>query len=145
MTDSEYDQYLTEVEEHGNYHSTDCENAHTARCRCWCGGQYHGIKTGFLARIDGELKHRSVDPDDTLMHPDMGGEVAVELDKLSGVQFRCIGICGKTIAALPLYGYKHDNGYADKNGEKWWLFVHCPYCGYDTAIWKLPKRLEVSH
>jgi len=31
-------------------------------------------------------------------------------------------------------------GY-DKAGRKWWLFTHCAYCGYDTSLGKIPKRL----
>jgi len=50
------------VASHGKYHSSDCEHAHESRCRCWCKGEYHGIKTGVYAKLNGnEIKHTIIE------------------------------------------------------------------------------------
>lgn len=36
------------------FHQPECENAETHRCRCWCNGEFHGIKTGVAAIINGK-------------------------------------------------------------------------------------------
>jgi hypothetical protein len=38
----------------------------------------------------------------------------------------------------PIRGYPHDGGWK-VNGLTglWWLYIHCPDCGYDWALWKL--------
>jgi len=136
------EQFDEAVAAHGKYHSSDCENAHEARCRCWCKGEYHGAKTGFLAVINGETIGRDLAPDDRIMTLEDGGEVAEQIKKFAKSQFNCVGICNKVIAALPIVGYPdHPDGFADKDGRKWWLFTHCVYCGYDTALWKIAKHL----
>jgi len=138
---SEYDDYQQYKADHEKYHSLDCENAHESRCRCSCKGKYHGTKTGFLARIDGQLINRPLGDDDRIMTHEDGGEVSKMLDELSGVKFHCIGVCNNLIAASPIIGYPdHDGGFPDKDGRKWWLFITCAYCGYSTALWKIAKK-----
>lgn len=138
------EQFDEAVQAHGKYHSSDCENAHEPRCRCWCRGKYHGAKTGFLAVIKGETIGRDLGDNDRVMILGDGGEVAEQIRKFKNVQFNCIGICHKPIAASPIIGYPdHEGGFADKDGRKWWLFIHCVYCGYDTSLWKIKNaRLE---
>jgi len=35
-----------------------------------------------------------------------------------------------------VHGYPHDAGWETDTGRMW-LFIHCPDCGYEMAIWKL--------
>jgi len=141
MIKSEYQKYQEYTEEHDQYHSLDCENAHDSRCRCSCKGAYHGALSGFLAKIEGAYINRPMDESDHVMTLEDGGEVAKQIELFRGKQFRCIGICNKTIASYPIVGYPdHPDGYPDKDGHKWWLFITCPFCGYDTALWKIANR-----
>jgi hypothetical protein len=44
----------------------------------------------------------------------------------------------------PIRGYPHSGGWKvpglkgdpDEDG-RYWLYIHCPTCGYDWALWKL--------
>ncbi len=47
--------------------------------------------------------------------------------------------CGyKNIHKLPLLSDDHPDGYEIKGfDKKQWLYVLCPQCGYEWAIWKL--------
>ena len=137
---SEYQQFKESEADHGK-HSSECESANHKRCRCWCGGRLHGSKSGFLAQVDGKMIGRGVSPDAKLMSYTDGGDVAEKIKEFDGVKFRCIGICGKELAASPIYGYPdHDAGEEDRRGRKWWLFIHCPFCAYETALWKINHR-----
>ena len=98
-----------------------------------------------------------------------GGECADILHNYAGVEFACGGVCRQNIKIrlpfieldkpvthlyenryrlAPIVGYPHDGGQKDKEGHKWWLYVHCPdpICGYDTAIWKVARlRKQAEH
>lgn len=141
MIQTEFENYQKYTDEHDHYHSLDCENAHDSRCRCSCKGAYHGAKSGFLAKIEGEYINRSLGDDERIMSLDDGGEIMKQIELFSGRKFQCIGVCNKLIAASPIIGYPdHDSGYTDKDGRKWWLFITCAFCGYSTALWKIHKR-----
>lgn len=124
------------------FHSPDCENAETHRCRCWCGGEFHGIHTGVYATVNGVIV-KPVDglKDEKIMSKVDGGEVETQILDLEGKQFKCIGVCQQPLMATPLWGYPHDGGYEDATGLKWWLYVKCPRCNYATSVWKIPQNL----
>ncbi len=140
MSKNKFEEFSEDTEAHGKYHSSDCEHAHTPRCRCWCNGKYHGAKTGMLAVIDGDTINRDMEEEEQVMTVDMGGQVGEVVKNFSTKKFNCIGICHKEIAASPIIGVPHDGGHPDKDGKKWWLFVVCVYCGYQTALWKIAKH-----
>jgi len=71
----------------------------------------------------------------------MGGEVARIIDFLNGKPFPCS--CGLILKLDGVAeGYLHDGGYEDKDGKKWWLFLHCSKCEYDWAFWKIIQRVR---
>jgi len=122
------------------YHSGDCENAKSDRCRCWCGGEFHGIRSGVFAKIGGEIIKPNIEGERIMSLLD-GGEISVTLLELQGKQFACVG-CNKPLTATPLWGYpNHDGGTAHANGVKWWLYVKCPFCNYATSLWKIYKHI----
>jgi len=46
--------------------------------------------------------------------------------------------CGRDLHGLPIYRYPHDAGWKVSGIiEPQWLYIHCPKCDYDLAIWKL--------
>jgi len=123
------------------YHSGDCENAETDRCRCWCGGEFHGVKSGVFAKINGEIIKPTIEGEKIMAIND-GGEIPDLMTKLQNVKFRCVGPCNKPLDALPFWGYPdHDAGYADEDGRKWWLYVKCPFCNYATSLWKIKNHI----
>jgi len=44
-------------------------------------------------------------------------------------------ICGHDLRNEAVRGYEHDAGWQTDHGKQW-LFVKCPMCGYDMALWK---------
>jgi len=123
------------------YHSGDCENAHTDRCRCWCGGEFHGIRSGVYAKIEGKIIEPTI-AGERIMTLDDGGMVTNELMTHAGEQFTCVGPCNKPLSTDVIWGYPdHSGGFADKDGRKWWLYVKCPLCNYATSLWKIKNHL----
>jgi hypothetical protein len=125
------------------YHSPDCANAETHRCRCWCGGEFHGITTGIEARIKGEKIKQHEDPEEIFVTEEMGGEVAEAYRQFFNIEFQCLGTCNRPIRANPLRADPHPDGRLDRDGKKWWLYVTCEHCQYQTALWKIPNRIKV--
>ena len=42
---------------------------------------------------------------------------------------------------LPIKHYDHEGGWLVKGyRERQWLYVECPRCGYEWALWKLGVR-----
>jgi len=48
--------------------------------------------------------------------------------------FRCI-VCHRPLQLI-ISMYPHGDP------EYWWLYIHCPRCGYDNALWKLVHRTK---
>ena len=122
------------------FHSPDCENAHTHRCRCWCQGEFHGIRTGVFAKVNGKEIEPTI-ADEKIMSVQDGGDVANQLLEINGLKFKCVGMCNKPLPTDTIWGYPHDGGFADGKGVKWWLYVKCPRCYYATSLWKIKKHL----
>lgn len=79
------------------------------------------------------------------MTEEMGGEVGEAVRKLKEMKkIKCHGICFKETSTRDVRGYPHDGGIPDKNGDKWWVYVHCNnklksgrLCEYDTSLNKI--------
>lgn len=69
-----------------------------------------------------------------------GGEIEEILNRLTGEAFKCT--CGKTNELDRFIAYPHDGGIADKDGNKWWVYWHCPDCHYEWSWHKLIRRLD---
>ena len=44
--------------------------------------------------------------------------------------------CGQDLRGEDVRGYPHISGWWTDSG-KVWLYIHCPTCGYDVALWKI--------
>lgn len=44
--------------------------------------------------------------------------------------------CGRDLRGDEVLGYPHDAGWMTNDGRMW-LFIHCPECGYEMALWKM--------
>jgi len=121
------------------FHSPDCENAHSDRCRCWCGGEFHGIHSGVFAKIDGK-PIKPVILNEKIMSKVDGGDVADQIEFLGNTRFACVG-CNRPLTSTPLWGYPHQGGSSDANGLFWWLYVKCPSCTYATSLWKIKNHI----
>lgn len=49
---------------------------------------------------------------------------------------KAVCMCGHDLRCEVVLGYQHDGGWFTPRG-RYWLFVKCPTCGYDTALWKM--------
>jgi len=46
--------------------------------------------------------------------------------------------CGHALLSSPIQTYPHDAGWTVQGyEEKQWLYITCPGCGYEWALWKL--------
>lgn len=54
--------------------------------------------------------------------------------------------CGyEAFSELPILGYGDHNGGWNLKGyprNPYWLYVHCPACGYESSIWKIGVKRE---
>lgn len=53
--------------------------------------------------------------------------------------------CGESLETEPVEMYTHDDGWTvDGEHFKKWLYIECPECGYEWALWKLgiPRERE---
>ena len=71
---------------------------------------------------------------------DMGGSVANYLEQYEGEEYECRG-CHYESYVRTLVAYPHDNGLADRDGNRWWLYVECPRCGHGISYGKLKNDL----
>ena len=70
----------------------------------------------------------------------LGGDAEEIMLMLLGQEFACD--CGNPLLIHEFRGYApHSSGYADKHGRKWWIYVHCPKCEYDWALWKVMNKI----
>ncbi|MCK5018125.1 MAG: hypothetical protein KAS32_13795 [Candidatus Peribacteraceae bacterium] len=114
-------------------HSSRCENAKPeSRCRCSCGGRFHGISN--------QQRLAAMGNNERIMSTEFGGEVEEVLNKLTGESFRCT--CSKTHTLNAFIGYPHDGGIAGKDDKRWWVYWHCPSCHYEWSWHKLLRRLK---
>jgi hypothetical protein len=55
-------------------------------------------------------------------------------DYCDGIRSRCL--CGWDLRSEEVRGYPHIAGWWTPSG-KMWLYIHCPACKYDVALWKI--------
>ena len=79
---------------------------------------------------------------DRTVDESLGGEIGDMIKSLFRKQFQCTCHNKKMIRLETFVAYPHDGGLADKDGNKWWLYVTCPHCGYEWSWHKLQNRLE---
>lgn len=55
--------------------------------------------------------------------------------------------CNVNLTKEPIQHYAHSNGWSVIGfKKKQWLFVQCPKCGYQSALWKLgiPQTVAIN-
>jgi hypothetical protein len=52
--------------------------------------------------------------------------------------------CGEPIDPTLIGMYPHSEGIAMKGMGRQWVYIRCPRCGYDWALWKLRMRLDTA-
>ena len=98
-----------------------CWNAREKKCTCHCGGIYHG-----------EGLKREENYGDKII---ADGLVQHYLEQIS--DFRCRW-CGADMKGESVHGYEHVGGWVVHGyDEKQWLYIVCPKCHYQWALWKL--------
>lgn len=115
-------------------HNERCENAKSPICECSCGGALHGIKREELDKAIGE-KYMALSE---------GGELEAFMRAHIGKTMKCLGACDRKIVIEEFRGYPHTEGLADKDGKRWWIYVHCDKCNYDTSWGKIDGRIRAA-
>ena len=104
-----------------------CLEAREDRCVCSCGGRNHGVLNHVKdARLD-DSKHY------------------IYLGHIPEIRRHFEGYvcpsCGTPLVRAEILGYEHSDGlYVKSYNMKLWVFARCK-CGYDTAWWKLEKKI----
>ena len=96
-----------------------------------------------LSHVKREGKKQELLPEERILTADMGGEIADLIAGTSGKSFQCIGgSSGHVENVGTWYGYPHSGGIADSAGKKWWAYQKCTISNYETAWWKVEKRIR---
>lgn len=99
-----------------------CRNAKGDECKCSCGGANHGV--GNYQALNDELI-------EIILTTKEANPYRNQMTKRNTCGCGFVGIHDRDI-----YGYTHPEGWCVRNGC-YWLWIHCPKCEYDLAIWKL--------
>jgi hypothetical protein len=98
-----------------------CWNGRAKWCECKCGGAYHGF---------GHNGHR--DSED----PEMPVRTVRKYFLRRITRSTCH--CGANIIGEPVHYYEDDKGWIVPGMKKrQWLYIVCPTCGDQLALWKL--------
>ena len=96
-----------------------------------------------LSHIKREERRQKLLRDERILTADMGGEIADLIAGTSGKSFQCIGgSSGHVENVGTWYGCPHSGGIADSAGKKWWAYQKCTVSNYETAWWKVEKRIQ---
>ena len=96
-----------------------------------------------LSHVKREGKKQELLSEERILTADMGGEIADLIAGTSGKSFQCIGgSSGHVENVGTWYGYPHSGGIADSAGKKWWAYQKCTISNYETAWWKVEKRIR---
>ena len=96
-----------------------------------------------LSHVKREGKKQELLSEERILTADMGGEIADLIAGTSGKSFECIGgSSGHVENVGTWYGYPHSGGIADSAGKKWWTYQKCTISNYETAWWKVEKRIR---
>lgn len=113
-------------------HNARCELSRKKKCVCGCRGKLHGKL----------VEQNRQNPNDKTMMLAFGGDVQAFLEKVHGKTMICWCDLHIQISSFDFAGYPHDNGLADGQGNKWWVYLHCDNCGYDWSFWKVENRAK---
>jgi hypothetical protein len=101
-----------------------CFYATGEKCVCSCGGVFHGIGT-------------QTEKEDWTLNPEQSKPF---YDKIK--DYTC-SFCGSSLKGVPISYYPHDAGWTVSGlVGKFWLYLVCPKCGYQWALWKLGVKKE---
>lgn len=104
-----------------DYCCVQCYTAKDDKCVCHCNGEFHG-----------KGKHPTYETNDTQLAPDQAAPFLEEIKDL-----RCHW-CNASLKNQPIYAYKHSGGWKVKGLDAlMWLYIVCPNCLYQWALWKL--------
>ena len=56
-------------------------------------------------------------------------------------EVRCI-TCGALLTSAHMKYYPHDGGVQIQGMGRLWIYLECPKCGYQNALWKLVRRVS---
>lgn len=78
--------------------------------------------------------------------PSRGGELGRWIRTATGEAYTCPA-CGQDVTIgdeAPVHGYHHADGLPDETDDRWWVYVVCPDCEYETTYDQLAdKRVRV--
>lgn len=104
-----------------------------------------GIGPVCLSRVKSEERKQKLLPEERILTADMGGEIADLIAGTSGKSFQCIGGSSEHVENVGTwYGYPHSGGIADSTGQKWWDYQKYTISNYETAWWKVERRIAVK-
>lgn len=108
-----------------------CWNAKGKRCRCSCGGAFHGIGYANGQRRK-RVSRKEFDTGDPVLTSSQAKYFEGAIQKNN-----CVS-CDEDLTAIPIKHYDHSGGWKVDDIEKLqWLYKICPKCGYQNALWKL--------
>jgi len=115
-------------------HGIRCGTAKTDKkfCKCECKGNKHGNQAGLDEFMNDEFERA--------INESFGGEVENYINSIKNQEFFCM--CGKILIAKNFIAHPHEGGLIDAEGYTWWLHIHCPFCNYDIAYWKVKNRVD---
>ena len=104
--------------------------AREKKCVCGCGGKYHG-----------KGRHQINPEYEFILDEKLAEKIRGQYDPK-----RTHCLCGYDLQYEDIIYYKpHESGWKiPGETELVWLYVKCPLCGYDMAIWKMgvPRNYE---
>lgn len=69
------------------------------------------------------------------LSPSHGGELGLWVRDVTGTTYTCPA-CGHDVTVgneAAVRGYRHTDGIPDDGGNRWWAYVECPDCEYETT------------
>ena len=94
------------------------------------------------SRLKREEKTQGLLPEEMILTVEMGGEIADLIRRTIHSQYGCIGGSSSHVESVgSWYGYPHDGWLSDGTGKRWWVYQKCSQSNYETAWWKVEKRI----
>jgi hypothetical protein len=105
-----------------------CGHAKGKRCTCACGGENHGV-----------VHHQ---PQSQVDEGAVTSALFEPFEKLALETTPTCRWCGAELHG-PVQAYPHEGGWIVRgmggrtHEGRWWLYIKCPKCAYDWALWRL--------
>jgi len=130
----------------------NCYTAKEKRCTCKCGGAFHGLGNAQHEHDGGQTLEQEWDypPEEDfdeaeehifrheIVEAKSKAIVYENLEAFRRQITRTTCTCGfEGLDKLPIEYYPHDGGWDIGYKRKQWLYVTCPDCEYQWALWKL--------